>query len=1052
MTQQTVMQTAYIAGELAPAMWGRVDNEKYKFGASTMRNGFANFQGGYASRAGLVYVGMTKQAAPNAGGTPTSNPPRDIPFQFSVTQGYVLEFGDQYMRVKFQGAYVTEAAQNVVSITQNSPGVITITGHGYSNGDWLFGQNIGGMTAFNSLTWIVQNVTTNTFTLTDLFGVPVNTAVFPAFTSGGTFSRIYTAVAPYAAVDLPYLKFTQSADEMSLACWNQVTLTEYPPYDLSRQNNTDWVFTQTAFDENIAPPANVAVTAQSSTTLDTWYAYVVTAIDAATNSESVASATVYVQNNDISINAGSNTITWSPVAGAASYNVYQSIPFYSTGANSPQIGVPFGYIGTALGTSFVDSNITADFTQTPPLHSDPFARGSIVEVVIATPGSGLTQANISYTITTSTGSGFSGVPIVLNGGLNGFYIASSGKLYQPGDTITFTDSDMGSVVGTATLTIGPETGTYPGSVAYFQERRAYGGTENNPDTYYMSQPGAFTNMDAAIPSVDTDAIIGTPWGQQVNGIQFMTPMPGGLVIFTGGGAWQLNGGNSTALTPSSQDAQPQSRYGCSSTIPPIPINFHILFVRENDGIVYDLVYNFWANIYQGSDLTIYSSHLFEGYTIIQWAYSEKPYKLVWAVRSDGVMLSLTYIAEQAEQGWARHDTNGLFIGVCSIEEPPVDAVYVITQRFVRGQWVYYSERFNNRIWTNAEDCFCVDAGLTYPMNFPSATLFAAAADGTNNITSSVITFGGKNYTNPLIQAIDATGVGSGATFSAVIAGGVITNIIPLTKGNNYTEGQTEYVITDPTGSDCIASPVITNFVNFVASASVFTSNMIGDVIRTGNGRATIVTYVSATQVVADITAPITATINNDPTLTPIPSNAGSWSISTPSTVVSGLNHLEGLTVTGTADGGVIAPTIVENGQITLAQAASAISVGLPFLPQLQALYMEAPSPSGSIQTKRKNTPSIGIRVHNTRGISAGKNQPDASTQTGNVNVPWTGMVAVKELNQSIPMGQPIPLHTGDYFENIGTEWNVKGQVAFQQNFPLPMNIDAHVIYGTVGDT
>lgn len=1052
MSLETHIQTAFVAGELAPAMWGRTDHEKYKFGASTVRNGYVNFQGGYASRAGLAYVGMCKQNAPNAGGTATSNPPRDIQFQFSVTQGYVLEFGDQYMRIKFHGAYVTEVAKTVVSITQASPGVVDIMGHGFSNGDWVYGQ-IQGMTQLNGLTFIVTNKTTNTFQLTDLFGNVINTGNYSAFTFG-TFSRIYTVVSPYAAVDLPYLKYTQSADEMTLTCWNQTTLTGYPQYDLIRSGNTSWAFTQTTFGSTISAPTNVAATAQSSTTLSTWYSYVVTTVSTNTD-ESVASTAVYIQNNDISVNAGSNIITWKPVSGAAYYNIYAATPYYTTSGTAPvQPGQNYGYLGSSLGTSFTDTNIIADFTTTPPLHQNPFAIGIIESVNITGTGSSLTQAGLAYSITTSTGSGFVGTPIVLNGSLNGFYIANSGENYMAGDTITFTQG--GATVPTATLTIGSQTGTYPGVCAYFQQRRGYASTESNPDTYYFSHPGTFTTFDASVPISASDAIIGSPWAQQVNGIQFMTPMPGGLVIFTGSGAWQLSGGQSIALTPADQDAQPQTRYGCSSTVPPIPVNFHILYVRENDGIVYDLVFNFFANIYTGTDLTLYSSHLFDGYKIVQWCYAEKPSKLVWAVRNDGTLLSMTYIAEQQEQGWARHDTNGLFIGICSIEEPPVDAVYVITQRFVNGVWVYYSERFDNRIWVNAEDCFCIDAGLSYPMTEPNATLYPAAATGTDNITSTTVSYGGTGYTNPKAIAIDSTGVGTGATFTVTISGGVITAVTPVKNGKDYTPGETEIVITDPTGSGAVIYPVITNYVTFTASASVFNSGMVGDIIRVGNGKAMIVTYNSGTSVIANIIQPITATVPNDPNLTPIPAISGNWSISTPTQVVTGLNHLEGLTVTGLADGGVIEPQVVQalgDGTvgITLPAQASAINVGLAFLPQLQTLYLEVPTPN-SIQTKRKNIPSVGVRIHNTRGISVGNNQPDASTQPGQVNVPWTNMIPVKERNQFIIMGEDIPLTTGDYFINIGPNWRVAGQIAIQQSQPLPCQIDAIVHYYTVGDS
>lgn len=1164
MTQGTAIQEAFVSGELAPAMYGRVTHPKYKFGATTMRNGFVNFQGGYSSRPGSALVGLCKQAAPNVGGINTSNaPPKDIPFQVSIGLAYVLEFGDQYMRPKYRGSYVTESSVMVSSVS--SVALFTSSSsHGYSIGDWVYDVS---NTGFSGLTWIVSTVpSATTFTVTDLFGNVISSAT-PSV--GGTVARIYTVISPYAAIDLQYLKYTQSADVMSLTCYNQMTLAEYPPYDLELISPTNWVFVSTNYASSINPPRNVSATAQSSTTLDTWYSYVVTAVDASTGDESIASIATQVQNNDISVNAGSNTIFWEQVSNAVNYNIYSAAPYYGTsGTPIPQLGVPYGFLGSALGTSFVDNNIIANYTITPPLHNNPFAPGAIEEVIPIAGGSGLSQSTVAYTINTSTGAGFAGTPLVsMSGNLVGFIDSNGGEGYEDTDTISIvtggamatgsytgtgsnpTDSQtiilngvtwtfkttptspaqtkiqgsvaatflqlasdlatsgnplltaanysaatdvlsityaeigtsgnsytiaagtyagtpsgaalMGGANGTtssatASLTIGPETGTYPGAVSYFQERRVYGNTINNPDTYYISKPGSYTNMDYSIPSVDSDAIIGTPWAQMVNGIQFFTPMPGGLVIFTGAGLWQLSGGNTIALTPADQDAQPQSRYGCSATVPPIPINFHILYLRESNGIVYDLVYNFFANIYTGNDITVFSSHLFQGYTLGQWAYAEKPNKLIWAVRNDGVMLSLTYIAEQEEQGWARHDTNGLYIGVCSVEEPPVDAVYVIVQRYVQGHWVYYSERFDNRLWTDVEDCLCVDSALTYPMTFPNATLTAASATGTNNITSTNVIFGGTGYTSPTAQVVDETGEGTGATFTVTQVGGIITSVNPVETGENYTAGATLIVITDPTGVGAVVYPIITNYVAFTASLGVFNSGNVGDVIRTGNGKATIVTYDSSTSVVANITSPITAVVNNDPNFTPIPQSTGNWSISTPTAIVTGLNHLQGLTVTGLADGGVISPAVVGEVAggigIVLQNEASQIVVGLPFLPQLQGMKLELQSQS-TIQTKRKEIPSIGLRVHDSRGASVGSNKVDASTVPGQVNSTWTDMTEVKERSQNIILGAAVPLQTKDYFENLNDKtWSMEGQIAVQQNYPLPLNVDAFVSYYNLGDT
>lgn len=1163
MTFATI-QNSFSGGEISPSLFGRTDLAKWHNGASTMRNFFANYRGGASSRAGTAYVGTCKQPG-------TSSPPRDIPFQFNINQGYVLEFGDQYMRIKSNGAYVVESANAITGITKANPGIFTYTNTNYTlaNGDWIFVQNVGGMTNFNGLVWIVAGVSGSTFHVTDLFGNAVNTTTFNAYTSGGSLERIYTVVSPYAAVDLPYLKFTQSADTMSLCCVNQQTFTEYPPYDLVRSGNTNWSFTQVTFGSSILPPSGVSASAQSSTTINTWYSYVVTAVDSDTGEESVAPTAVSIENNDIAINAGSNTITWAPVTGASSYNIYKATPSFTV---QVPVGAAYGFIGNAFGTSFTDTNITADFTSVPPVHNNPFARGVISSVVMTSGGSGFTQANAGYSITTSTGSGFSGVPVVVGDAITGFIISNGGRNYANIDTIilgttasgtyTFTGNPTngqtiilngitwtfttgtptgnqtkihsvvaetltaltqdlslsvvaniavanytlsgliltiryktigtsgnaytlaagtyGGVVSgatltggssggaTATLIIGPQTGTYPSVVAYYQQRRVYANTLNNPDTYYFSKPGAFLNMDSSVPVTDSDAIVGAPWAQQINGVQFMQPMTGGLIILTGNGAWNLNGGNNSALTPSDQTATSQAYNGCSNHVPPIVINYDILYVQSKGSIVRDLSYNFFVNIFTGTDTTILSNHLFNYHQVEQWAYAEEPYKNIWATRDDGIMLSLTYLKEQDVYAWARHDTNGFYVGVCSVTEPPVDAVYVIVKRYVQGQWVYYSERMDNRNWENAEDCFCVDAGLSYPMTFPNATLTPASPTGTKNISSVNLIFGGSGYTSPVINAIDETGRGTGATFTSTVIGGVITSITPLTQGENYTPGQTILEVLDSTGSGLISHPVITNNVVFTASAAVFNSGNVGNVIRIGNnnasvnpssgitnnggGRAIITGFTSSTQVTANIIQPITATIPNDPNNMPVPAISGQWSLSVPTNIVSGLNHLEGMQVAILADGSVVPNQIVSNGSVTLPQPYSAITIGLPYTCQLQTLYLEPPGQPTTIQGKRKNIYNVNIRVENSRGIQSGTNEPDQSTQPNNAMVPWTNMKEVKERNALVQAGYAIPLFTGDFYLNLPANWDTHGQVAVQQVYPLPADILAIITQYEVGDT
>lgn len=1076
MADLVTQQNSLNAGELAPDLYGRQDLEKYHSGTSTCRNFFSNYRGGVSSRAGLAYVGTCKQTG--------ANPPRDIPFQFSLNQGFVLEFGEYYMRIKSDGAYVVEGSENIIGISQTGPAIFGVASHGYSPGDWLFIQNVEGMTEFNGLTWIVDTVPDiNSFTVTNLFGSPVDSSSFPGYISGGTTSRIYTVVSPYAAVDLPYLKYTQSADTMTLCCVNPNTNVEYSPYSLTRLGNTDWVFTPDTFSSDISAPVNPVAVAQSSDVVTTWYSYVITAVNDNTGEESVASLPVNVQNVDIALTLGSNTLSWDSVSGATSYKVYAATPSYSV--NVP-VSSLYGFVGTALGTSFTDTNITADFTQVPPVHNDPFVRGAVAQVDPTAGGSNYSQQTISYSVSSGTGTGFSGTPVVTNGSLSGFVIYNHGKGYESGDTISFSDSGGGVATGTvtftanpadtnsmflngvaihfatapksgpgeefvyseiegnvnltvqtlanvlnssnvlsfsvasytasgnvltinyktpgtvgnsytmttvsapvtfsgatlagggtvgsgatATLSIGPEQNTFPSVAAYFQQRRVYANSLNNPDTYWMSQPGLFSNMDASIPTIASDSITGTPWAQQVNGIQFLVPMPGGLVVLTGKGAWQVNGGQTAAITPSNQVATPQAYNGCNGIVQPITINYDILYVQSKGSIWRDLSYNFFTNIYTGTDLTVLSNHLFTDYQMVQAAWAEEPYKLLWCVRSDGTLLCLTYLKEQEVYSWTRHDTNGLFVGVCSVTEPPVDAVYVIVKRYVQGAWRYYSERMDDRTWDNVEDSFCVDSGLSYPQRFPDAEMAPSAATGSN--------------------------------------------------------------------------------VLFTATAPVLDPTMFGQIIRIDGGKAQVVDYVDVSRVRCNILEPLTTLVPNDPNKMPVPAPSGEWSVSGLTQTVSGLNHLEGLTVTALADGSVVPNQVVTNGSISLIAPASKIVVGLPYTCQVQTMYIDAPTPGGTVQNRRKNISAVGVRVESTRGLQVGADQPDSAAKQNSAAPAWTDMNEIKERTQFVPAGQAVPLYTGDYYKAITSGWDVKGQIAVQQVYPLPASVLSIVSYWQDGD-
>src|SRR5208337_4601860 len=694
-----------------------------------------------------------------------------------------------------------------------------------------------------------------------------------------------------------------------------------------------WAFSPVVPAASIGPPTNASATSTGGTGA-AYYAYAVTAV-AADGTESVASNVTTFDNGVTGYVA---QILWTPPSGASYSIVYKS----NGAANAGDlVGVQLGFLGIARGGQFADNFINPDFTQTPPLQQNPFARGQLLPPTITAGGSSYTS--ITYSIATSTGSGAVLEGIEVGNALVAFIVVDPGSGYAPTDTITITG--VAGSLATATLNVGPQTGTYPSVPSYFQQRRAYGNTLNDPDTYFMSQPGSFTNFDYRIPTIASDAITGSPWSVAVDGIQWMINTPPGLVVMTGASAWLLVGSGSFAtnaqpITPSTQTATPQAFSGCSPTVPPIKINYDLIYVTFNESLYYVLPYQLYA-LSEPLDLTEFSPHLFQSHTILEHAWCEQPYKILWAVRDDGVLLSLTYLKAQQVAGWARHDTNGNFQSVCSIIEPPVNALYCAVQRFPGVNTAYMIERMDDRNWSDVDDCWCVDSGLQYPQPEPAATLSASSATGLGSLTGVAKLVSGANYspgTTATVIDDNGDGPGSGAVAVLTIAGGTIAAITFSPAGSGYVNPALAFFDPENTGSGASASPILNNTVTFTASAPVFSPANIGSVIRSGGGIAVITAYVSSMQVTANFTAPIVKLVPNSGGV-PQQQAAGNWTMTAPVSIVSGLWHLAGATVTGLADGQVIPPTVVSPlGQITLATPASAITIGLAFQGQLQSIF------------------------------------------------------------------------------------------------------------------
>jgi hypothetical protein len=107
MARVAVQLTNFTGGELSPRLDGRNDLTKYASGCKTLENMIVYPHGSAARRPGTQFVAEVKDSTKKT---------RLIPFEFSTTQTYMLEFGNQYIRFyKDNGVILSGASPYEIS-------------------------------------------------------------------------------------------------------------------------------------------------------------------------------------------------------------------------------------------------------------------------------------------------------------------------------------------------------------------------------------------------------------------------------------------------------------------------------------------------------------------------------------------------------------------------------------------------------------------------------------------------------------------------------------------------------------------------------------------------------------------------------------------------------------------------------------------------------------------------------------------------------------------------------------------------------------------------
>ncbi len=793
------LQSSFNAGELSPLMYGRTDSPRYKQGLATCLNYIPTLQGPLVRRPGNMFMNTVKDS---------TKPPVLIPFQFSVTQAYILEFGDKYIRFY---------ANNGQIITSGTTYKVTGLKTWWSS---FYGSR-GSATAEPN-----EDISTS------------------SSVSNGSILEVQT---PYSYTDLPFLRYVQNADTLYLFHPN------YPTYKLQRFSQQYWDLTQVYFQDGPYLPLNsyaiegdnlnVTLTPVSgSSALDQVQAGPILTISG------VASASGLIQITTSTAHGLSTgqTVFITGVTGTTEANCYYPLAFNTTGPVAWTIFVVSPTVFSLLGSAFVNAYISGG-TVAPAIFAADMT--AIINSTTPPDGGRLIALDIS-------GARYWGVfPI--------------NTLHSPPLSI-FLNASLASVQVNAPFFPGTTTATawqmgvysyglgFPSCGTFHQNRLCLAGSPNSPEEIDGSETGLNESFSASDPATldvtDDKAISFNLNSTSVNKLQWMCSNAQGLLSGSYSAEWAMTPDSaSAALTPTNFNAQQTSYYG-SANAEAVQAGNAAIYIQRAQRKVREMNFFFQVGTFRSTDLTELSEHITLP-SITKLVYAKETQPLVWGLRSDGNLISMIYDRSDVslQAGWTRHQlggqsdsagTNPIVYSMAVIPDPTIsfDQLWIVVQRYINGATVYTIE-YMTKIFDDSmlqEDACQLDCGATFYnpktitgiTNASTAVVTSAAhgfsngnqikivgvnglnlktTDINGNVTISNLvnekTFVVAGVTTNTFQLNDFNGNPVSSTaYGAYVSGGATAKLVSTISGLTWLENETVGVLTDGSWHpDCVVS-------------------------------------------------------------------------------------------------------------------------------------------------------------------------------------------------------------------------------------------------------
>lgn len=752
----------------------RTDIERYGLSAEICTNFLPRVLGSMMLRPGLQYVNSTLNNARAY----------TLSFVYATDDTADLEFTDSVLRVSVNDALITRAAVTAVvtngtfdtdlsgwtdadeaSATSSwvAPGQLSLVGTGVNNAIRDQQVSVNELGVEHALRIIIPRGTVNlrvgsaqglddyvsqtglgsgthsiAFTPGASFWIRLSNGNIPAALVDSLVIEgpgIMQLPTPYTTAVLPYIRPTQSADVIYLACKGTIQ-----QHKIERRSPTSW---SVVLYEPIDGPFNLI-----NTTAITIGASAIT--------------------GDITLTASKNI--WRPTHVGALFRIASTGQLVQASiSGDDQWTGPIEVVGIGAQRTFQYS-LTGTYVGTATLQYSVEAPGSWVDVAnhsgVGGYNDGQDNQLIFYRIGIKAGNYTSGTLIAqlsfASGSING--IAKITAFTDGSHVSARVLQSLGGLGSSANWWEGQwsDFRGWPSAVVFFEGR-----------LWWMGKNRMNGSVSDTYESFD-DTVIGEAGpvsrsiGQgPVDSINWALPLLQ-LELGTSGSEFSVRSSTfSDPITPTNFYMHPIGSQG-SAPVDAVKIDIKGVFVQRGGQRLFELDLNIYTNDYSSTELTIMVPDLNKA-GITKIAVQRQPDTRVHCVRGDGTAAVLIYDRGENVVCFIEVETNGLIEDVSVRPGQGEDNVYYIVRRTINGQTVRYREK-----WALEANC----QGLPESRLMDAHGLYAGAEtttiSGLSHLEGQTVAGWGYNTVHPYIDGNgNTTGIDLGVH---VVSGGQITNL------------------------------------------------------------------------------------------------------------------------------------------------------------------------------------------------------------------------------------------------------------------------------------